>query len=60
MIGPRTRPPLVSRIADVGRRLVMSRAEFEDRRVAFIHEEVGGLLSKDEIRRIVREHRLLD
>ena len=38
----------------------MSRAEFEDRRVSFIYQEVGGLLSRDEIRRIVREHRLLD
>jgi len=60
MIGPRSRPALLSRLLDRARGLTMTQAEREDRRVSFIYAETGGVISKDEIRRIVREHRLLD
>jgi hypothetical protein len=44
---------------EAGYRLTMTPSDFEERRVSFIYEETGGVLSKDEIRRIVRKHRLL-
>lgn len=59
MIGPRSRPPLLTRLLEAGSRLTMPPAVLEDRRVSFIYEETGGVLSRDEIRRIVRKHRLL-
>lgn len=59
MIGPRSRPHLFSRLVEAGYRLTMAPSDFEERRVSFIYEETGGVLSKDEIRRIVRKHRLL-
>ena len=58
MIGPKPFPTLQSRILDFWRRLTLPPASLEDRRVEAIHREMGGAISRDEVRRIVRAHRL--
>jgi hypothetical protein len=58
MIGPKPFPTLQARMRDVWRRLTLPPAALEDRRVEAIHREMGGAISRDEVRRIVRAHRL--
>ncbi len=58
MIGPKPFPTLQARLLDLWGRLTLSTAAFEDRRVDAIHREMGGVISRDEVRRIVRAHRL--
>ena len=58
MIGPRTSPPLWDRLLEFARGITLSAAELEERRVSFIHGQMGGVISREEIRRIVRAHRL--
>jgi len=57
MIRPKPRGGLRSLFLELWRRLTMPAAEHEQLRVNLIYEEMGGVLSKDEIRRIVRTHR---
>jgi hypothetical protein len=58
MIRPKPFPTLQARLVDFWRTLTLPAAALEDRRVETIHREMGGALSRDEVRRIVRSHRL--
>jgi hypothetical protein len=58
MITPKALPTLGDRLIDLWRQLTLSPAALEDERVRAIDIQMGGALSRDEIRRIVRAHRL--
>jgi hypothetical protein len=58
MIGPKPLPTLQDRLLDLWRRLTLAPTALEDRRVEAIHREMGGVISRDEVRRIVRAHSL--
>ena len=58
MIGPKPFPTLQARAADLWRWVTMSASEWEERRVSDIHRQMGGALPLEEVRRIVRAHRL--
>jgi hypothetical protein len=58
MITPKAFPTLRTRAADLWRRLTLSSAAFEEQRVSEIYGAMGGALSRDEVRRIVRDHRI--
>jgi hypothetical protein len=58
MITPKPFPTLWARVADFWRRMTLSPAAFEEQRVSEIYGEMGGVISREEIRRIVRAHRI--
>ncbi len=58
MISPKAFPTLSARLVDAWRRLTLSQDAFEELRVSEIHRQMGGSLPLDEVRRIVRAHRL--
>lgn len=58
MITPQAFPTVQARLVDLWRRLTMSSAAFEELRVNAIHRQMGGAISLDEVRRIVRAHRI--
>jgi hypothetical protein len=58
MIGPKPFPTLQSQALDLWRRMTLPPADLEERRVEAIHQAMGGVLPRDEVRRIVRAHRL--
>jgi hypothetical protein len=58
MITPKAFPTWQARIADLWRRLTLTPAAFEEERVSAIHHQMGGAISREEVRRIVRAHRI--
>jgi hypothetical protein len=58
MITPRAFPTFAARLTDVWRRLTLSQDAFEEIRISEIHRQMGGALPLDEVRRIVRAHRI--
>ena len=58
MITPKAFPTAQARILDLWRRVTMSPTAFEERRIHAIHSQMGGAISLDEVRRIVRAHRI--
>lgn len=58
MITPRAFPTLNARLHDIWRRLTLSPDAFDELRVSEIYRQMGGALSLDEVRRIVRTHRI--
>jgi hypothetical protein len=58
MIGPKPFPTFQARLLDCWRRLTLPPGDLENRRVEAIHREMGGAISRDEVRRIVRAHRI--
>jgi hypothetical protein len=58
MIGPKPFPTMQARLLDCWRRLTLAPTDLENCRVEAIHREMGGAISRDEVRRIVRAHRL--
>ncbi len=58
MITPKAFPTVWARLLDLWRRLTLSSADFEEQRVGDIHRQLGGTLSREDVRRIVRAHRV--
>jgi hypothetical protein len=58
MITPKALPTLGDRLIDLWRQLTLSPSALEDERVRAIDVQMGGTISLDEIRRIVRTHRI--
>ncbi len=58
MITPKAFPTLRARLVDVWRRLTLPPEAFEEERISAIHCQMGGAISRDEVRRIVRAHRI--
>ena len=58
MITPKAFPTLNARLQDIWRRLTLSPDAFDELRVSEIYRQMGGALSLDEVRRIVRTHRI--
>lgn len=58
MITPKAFPTFGARLIDAWRRLTLSQDAFEEMRISEIHRQMGGALPLDEVRRIVRAHRL--
>jgi hypothetical protein len=58
MITPKAFSTPQSWFSDLWRRLTQSAEAFEEQRVSLIYSEMGGVISRDEIRRIVRAHRI--
>ena len=56
MIRPKPFPTLRARLDDVWRQLTLSPAALEEERVRAIHRQMGGVMSVDEVRRIVRTY----
>jgi hypothetical protein len=58
MITPKAFPTVRARLFDAWRRLTLSPAAFEEERVSQIHRHLGETISREEVRRIVRAHRI--
>jgi hypothetical protein len=58
MITPKAFPTVRAKLADLWRRLTLPPAAFEEARISQIHRHLGGAISREEVRRIVRTHRI--
>ena len=58
MITPKPFPTLLARFHDLWRQLTLPPTVLEEERVSAIHRQMGGAISREEIRRIVRTHRI--
>ncbi len=58
MITPKAFPTFTARLVDAWRWLTLSQDAFEEMRISEIYRQMGGVLPLDEVRRIVRAHRI--
>lgn len=58
MITPKAFPTVRAQLIDLWRRLTLPQAAFDELRASEIYRQMGGVLPLDEVRRIVRAHRI--